>query len=218
MPMPQPGPTAATRKPANTAPSVMDALMTRLLSALACCRRGSLTTSGVRPIAAGRKNASQTPMPTWMRARCHTCATPAIRSAAVSVWSTKRMKSPASITRCRGSLSAHTPPMSRKTASGTRLAASTMPISVAVPPISSTAKGRATTVNMTPTTDVACPKNSLRNSDSRSTAKLSASLLTGASYSDVRAADSATRCGAATPASAAATSSGGPAAASPPAP
>ena len=107
------------------------------------------------PIAAGRKNASHTPMATWIRARCHTCATPAISSAAVSICRTKRRTSAASMTRCRCSLSAHTPPISTNTASGTRLAASTMPMSVADPPISSTANGRATTVNITPTTEVA---------------------------------------------------------------
>ena len=58
-----------------------------------------------------------------------------------------------------------------------------MPISVAVPPISSTANGRATYVNMTPTTDVACPRNSLRYSASRSAARLSVSLPMRESYS-----------------------------------
>ncbi len=36
MPIPQPGPTAATTNPASTAPTVIDALITRLLSPLAC--------------------------------------------------------------------------------------------------------------------------------------------------------------------------------------
>ena len=64
-------------------------------------------------------------------ARCHTCATPAISSAAVTSCRAERRKSATSMTRWRGSRSAHTPPISRNTASGTRLAASTRPMSVA---------------------------------------------------------------------------------------
>ena len=120
MPMPHPGPTAATRSPANTAPSVMDTLIASPLSALACCSLGALTTCGMRPTAAGLKKASQMPMPTWSSTRCHTSATPAMSSAAVVHCRAKRRKSATSMTFWRGSRSAHTPPMSRKMASGTR--------------------------------------------------------------------------------------------------
>ena len=73
-------------------------LVMRPLSPLACWSRGLLTTCGVRPTAAGRKNASHTPMPTWSSASCQTSATPAMSRAAVVHCSPKRRKSATSIT------------------------------------------------------------------------------------------------------------------------
>ena len=42
---------------------MIEPLMTRLVSALACWSSGALTTCGTSPMDAGRKNASQMPMP-----------------------------------------------------------------------------------------------------------------------------------------------------------
>ena len=70
----------------------------------------------------------------------------------MAAWQTKRTRSEISITHCRGRRSAHTPPTSRKSTSGTRPAATTMPRSV-FDPISSTAKASATVVIALPTSE-----------------------------------------------------------------
>ena len=72
--------------------------MTRLVSPLACWSSGELTTCGTSPTEAGRKNASQMPMPTCSSTRCHTSATPVMSRAAVTHCRPNRRKSATSMT------------------------------------------------------------------------------------------------------------------------
>ena len=84
-----------------------------------------------------------------------------------------RTRSLASMSRARGSLSAHTPPTSASSTSGMAWQASTMPRSVPEPVRSSTAKVRATGVMPSPNTDTLCARNTLRKSRERSRSALS---------------------------------------------
>ena len=56
-----PGPVSAISTPASTGPRTIPVLWDMPISALACCRCSGGTTFGIKPPAAGRKNASAAP-------------------------------------------------------------------------------------------------------------------------------------------------------------
>ena len=123
----QPGPMAATRMPPMAAPRVTPRLSVMPRRALACCRCSGLTVCGVRPVCAGRKNASALPRTNCRMPSSQMVALCVSSSQAMTAWQAKRTTSETSITHWRGRRSAHTPPISRKATSGTRPAAPTMP-------------------------------------------------------------------------------------------
>jgi hypothetical protein len=85
----------------------------------------------------------------------HTVAFPVSSNAALIVCAIARTQSDASITRWRGSRSAHTPPKRTKRINGTVCAASTMPRSVTDPVRSSTANASATGTSRSPIAEMA---------------------------------------------------------------
>jgi hypothetical protein len=123
-------------------------------------------------VEAGLKNAEAVPWTAWSAASCQMWASPATSSAAIAPWLAKRTASAPTMTPRRGRRSPTTPPTSRKATSGTVRAASTMPRSEADPVSSSTANASATGTIPSPTSEIAWPVKSRRNSRSRKTSRL----------------------------------------------
>ena len=84
---------------------------------------------------------------------------------------TARMASDESITRWRGSRSAHTPPIGKNTTRAVVDAASTNPRALAVWAICKAAKASATGARASPNADTACPVHSRRKARSLSGAR-----------------------------------------------
>jgi hypothetical protein len=93
----------------------------------------SSTVCGTRPEYAGRKNASAVPNSASITTMCQISTAPVKMSAASSACRPPRTRSVTTMTRWRGSRSAHTPPTSTKATSGNVAAASTIPTSVGEP-------------------------------------------------------------------------------------
>ncbi len=165
-----PVPTARISSPASAGPKIPVALRERLIRALACCRRPALTVCGSSPLAAGRKKALAPPITAAPTARCQTWALWVISSTASTTSPTHRTRSQTTMTSCRGSRSATTPPASTRATCATLNEAKTMPRSVAVP-IPSTAKAIATGISASPASDVVWPIQSSRNCGSLSAPK-----------------------------------------------
>jgi hypothetical protein len=164
----QPAPAVATSSPATSGPKMCAALCEMLTSAFACWSRARLTSSGMRPTVAGTKNAEADPITTASPMRCHVSPFPVMSSVETTACAPARTRSQATITRCRGSRSDHTPPASVRSTRGTENAANTMPRSAAVPPTSSTAKASATPTSASPIADPVWPSQSIRNGRSES--------------------------------------------------
>ena len=108
-------------------------MLTTPVAAFASCSISSGTVCGMSPVNAGRKNASAAPKTASMTMMCQTSTAPVKISTASSACVAARIRSVVSITRWRGSRSAHTPPISRQPTNGIACAASTSPTSVGVP-------------------------------------------------------------------------------------
>ena len=134
----------ATPAPARAAPS----------RALALPSSAAGATSGVSPPRAGVKNASPAPRTAANPAKTQIGGWLASMSAASRAWAAQRAASAVSITGRRPNRSAITPPPSMNSTWGTMPAASTKPSSVAVPPLSSTAKITATDAIEVPSSEV----------------------------------------------------------------
>ena len=131
-------------------------LLESVLSPLACWISSSGTVCGNRPFAAGRKNASAVPNSASIAISSQILTTPAKISAASRACRAKRTRSVTTITRWRGSRSAHTPPISRNATSGRLAAANTSPRSVASPVSSITNSASATITMQSPITLADC--------------------------------------------------------------
>ena len=129
----QPAPTPSTSAVASAGPANSATVCTTDVAALASCSIGSGTVCGTRPVNAGRKNASAAPNTASITTMCQISTAPVKINAASSACIVARIRSVATITRWRGSRSAHTPPSSRQPTNGIACAASTIPTSVGVP-------------------------------------------------------------------------------------
>ena len=148
MPMPHPGPTAATRTPARNAPRVIEPLITRLLRPLACCSRDwahhlRRQPHGRRPeerLAHAHGDLDQGEVPHLRHAGDEQRGRECLQDEAQDVGG-QHDALPLQPVR---------PHAADQHEHGERdeVGGLTMPMSVAVPPISSTANGKATTVNM----------------------------------------------------------------------
>ena len=158
-PRPAPG-------PANSA-----TVATIAVAALASCSSDSGTVCGTSPVNAGRKNASAAPKTASITTMCQISTVPVRIRTASSACIAARTRSVATITRCRGSRSAHTPPSIRNATNGMAWAASTIPTSVG-DPISVTYSASATNTSRSPIVLALCPSQSKRNSRSRRTRRI----------------------------------------------
>ena len=129
----QPAPRPSTSAVASAGPTSSLALCTTDVAAFACCSSSSGTVCGIRPVAAGLKNASAVPNAASMTTIAQIGTSPRKISSASSPCNAARIRSVATITRWRSSRSAHTPPISTNSTSGSAWAASTSPTSVGVP-------------------------------------------------------------------------------------
>src|SRR5262249_42793757 len=132
----------------------------------ACWSSDLGTVCGVRPLAAGKKNALLAPLTAARAAICQIRACPEKRSAATVAWLRSLSTFDATITRFRGSRSAQMPPSSRKTTTGSVRAASTKPRSAFESVRSSTAKASAMFAKALPTYEVVVLRKRRRNSRS----------------------------------------------------
>src|SRR5919201_5002625 len=160
----QPGLAAATSTPPSAAPSTLVAFRLMPRSAFACCSRLTGTVCGTRPCEAGKKNEKAAPRKTWSAIRCQSLALPVRSNTAIAPCAAALIAFEPTITRCRGSRSAKTPPKRTSTSCGAQLAASTIPRSVVDPVRSRTAKASAIGATAVPSSETSCPVNSSRNS------------------------------------------------------
>ncbi|MDA0171758.1 hypothetical protein OJ998_21840 [Solirubrobacter taibaiensis] len=97
--------TVAKAGPANSA-----TVFTTEIAEFASCTCASGTVWGTRPVMAGRKNASAAPNTTSITTIIQISTTPVKISTASSACTPPRTTSVSSISRCRGTRSAQTPP------------------------------------------------------------------------------------------------------------
>jgi hypothetical protein len=133
-------------------------------TAFACWSSEGSTVCGTSPVDAGKKNANPVPPIAWSTTRCQISALPVSSRAAVAACDPPVTRSATTITRWRGSRSAQTPPMSRKTSCGTIRAASTSPRSDAEPVRSRTAKASAIGAIALPRNEIPRARKRSRNS------------------------------------------------------
>ena len=114
----QPAPRPSTSAVASAGPRSSLAFCTTDTAALACWRSSSGTVCGIRPVAAGLKNASAVPNPASMTTIAQIGTSPRKISSASRPCSSARTTSVATITRWRSRRSAHTPPISTNSTSG----------------------------------------------------------------------------------------------------
>jgi hypothetical protein len=129
----QPAPSPSTSAVAIAGPTSSAMFHTIVLAALACWNSSSGTVCGTRPVKAGLKNACAVPNPASITTIAQIGAGPRKISTASSPCSTARTRSVTTITRWRSSRSAHTPPISTNSTSGSALAARTRPTSLGLP-------------------------------------------------------------------------------------
>jgi hypothetical protein len=108
-----PGPKMATSTPAAAGPPTEQKLAAELISVLPCWSWFAGMSSGSRPVEAGPKNAWAAPSTAAPAPSSHTVACPVNSSTASTAWTAARKASEESMTNCRGSRSAHTPPTRR---------------------------------------------------------------------------------------------------------
>ena len=170
----QPVPKTAMSTPPTAGPPTLNRLCGRSRRLLACCSWSAGTVSGVSPVEAGPKNDAPIPYSTAPTAISHTRAWPVSSSTASTASTPPRSTSAASITNCRRSRSAHTPPASRNTTRATVCSAAMSPMSVAVPPMCSTAKTSAICTTASPSAEVVEPSHISRYDRIASGARASA--------------------------------------------
>ena len=168
----QPAPSSTTAAPLITTPVTLATFAPSPSRALAVCRFGVLTTSGMMPVSAGNKIAVPMP-PTAAAAVIHaTGAHPDSSMAAKAPNAIAFRPSPTIITRLRWNRSAITPPISRNSTTGMASPASTMDSVPGVAPGSaSTPKASATGAKELPSIEIVRAASNRSNRRSRSRAR-----------------------------------------------
>ena len=111
----QPGDDAETITPPSAAPSTFVEFSASRSVAFACWISSGGTVCGTIPAEAGKKNAVEMPFSPPKRSSCQSSAWPVRRRAATTACVALLARLDATITLFRGSRSAQTPPISRKT-------------------------------------------------------------------------------------------------------
>jgi hypothetical protein len=171
-----PGPGHTTSAPPTTGPPIMAELRTNDISAVACCRCWCGTSWGTSPCIAGMVKAIAAPLMPSSTSRRGMEAAPVRNRVATAAWVTAVSAYVDWMITARGSLSASTPPMTRKAIWQTLKTAMTSPRSFAEP-ICSTANASATAVIDDPTVDTALPMKNHRNRRSSRTTMSSRSVI-----------------------------------------
>jgi hypothetical protein len=125
--IPQPGPATATTTPPSAAPTIVVTLPPIRITTLAGRSMSAGTVCGTSAEVDGIVHAALAPLTTWRTASTAIRAWPVSSRAAVADSDTPASRPDPTITMCRGSRSAITPPSSKNATVETLRAASTMP-------------------------------------------------------------------------------------------
>ncbi len=166
-----------TITPATAPPPISATDRANPETAFACGRSARSTIDGRIPVIAGITNAAAIPFNTSITANCQSRACPDSTSAAASAWVSPLTVFATISTRCRGSRSEITPPISRKITFGMLRAASTRPTALALFETSRTAKTRAIGAIEEPSRETKRAETKIRTSRRRSTARSARQLI-----------------------------------------